>query len=58
MEAGTAKIQTRKQEDVKVRGRWEFDGAVDRKLSRRYAGKNVRKYLPQYSQSPTVYVRC
>jgi len=56
--AGFSTYTTRKQEDVKVRGRWEFDGAVDRKLSRRYAGKNVRKYLPQYSQSPTVYVRC
>lgn len=41
-----------------AQGRWEFEGAVDRVLSRKYVGRSVRKYFPRFSQSPTVYVHC
>ena len=54
--AGFSTYSTRKIE--KVRGRWEFEGMIDKQRSRRYVGRSVRKYFPQHSQSPTVYVGC
>jgi uncharacterized protein len=56
--AGFSEYLTRKQEDVTKRGRWEFEGKVEKKLSRRYVGKSVRKYFSKYSQSPFHYIGC
>jgi hypothetical protein len=52
--AGYSKYTTRECEFS--RGRWEFEGTIDKKLSRRYVGRSVRTYFPKHSQSPTVYV--
>lgn len=56
--AGYSEYKTRKLEEVKARGRWEFEGEIDKKLSRRYVGKSVRNYFPKHSQSPIQYVGC
>jgi uncharacterized protein len=56
--AGYSEYTTRKQEELKKRGRWEFEGEVEKKLSRRYVGKSVRKYFPKHSQSSVQYVGC
>jgi hypothetical protein len=55
--AASSEYATRNREEFS-RDRWEFEGAIERKLSRRYVGKSVRKYFPRHSQSPTVYVGC
>jgi len=52
--AGYSKYTTRECEFS--RGRWEFEGTIDKKLSRRYVGRSVRTYFPKHSQFPTVYV--
>jgi len=56
--AGYSEYTTRKPEEVKKQGRWEFEGKVDKKLSKRYVGKTVRKYFLKYGQSPVQYVGC
>jgi uncharacterized protein len=55
---GYSEYTTRLSQELSVRGRWEFEGDVDRKLSRRYVGKSVRKYFPKYGRSPIQYVGC
>lgn len=55
--AGFSNYKTRNSEEFS-RSRWEFEGETDRTLSRRYVGRNVRKYFPMHSQSPAVYVGC
>jgi hypothetical protein len=37
--AASSTYTTRPQDDLKVKGRWEFEGAVDVELSGRYAGR-------------------
>jgi uncharacterized protein len=56
--AGYSEYTTRKAEEIKKRGRWEFAGAFDKELSKRYVGKSVRKYFPRHSQSPVRFVGC
>jgi len=56
--AGYSEYTTRKPEELRERGRWEFEGKVDESLSKRYVGRSVRKYLPKYSQSSVQYVGC
>lgn len=56
--AGYSEYTTRKSEEVKKRGKWEFEGEVDRKLSKHYVGKSVRNYFPKHGQSPIQYVGC
>ena len=54
--AGSTDYTTRNGRQLNVKGRWEFEGAVDKELSERYVGKSVRDYLD--GQNPTVYVGC
>ncbi len=56
--AGFSEYVTRKREDVTKRGKWEFEGMVEKKLSKRYVGKSVRKYFSNYSRSSFHYVGC
>lgn len=56
--AGYSEYTTRKPEEFKKRERWEFEGEVDRKLSKLYVGKSVRKYFPKHGQAPVHYVGC
>jgi hypothetical protein len=56
--AGYSEYTTRSPADLKVRGRWEFEGNVEKRLSKRYVGKSVRKYFPKHSQSSVQYVGC
>ncbi len=49
---------TRKPEELMKRGKWEFEGSVEKKLSRRYVGKSVRKYVPMYAQTPVRFFGC
>lgn len=55
--AGFSTYKTRSSEEFSRR-RWEFEGVVDKQLSKQYVGRSVRRYFPEHSQSPTVYVRC
>ena len=55
--AGYSEYTTRKPEEVKKRGKWEFEGEVDRKLSKHYVGKSVRKYL-KGNRAPVRFVGC
>jgi hypothetical protein len=56
--AGYSEYTTRKPEELKRRGRWEFEGKVEKRLSQRYVGKSVRKYFPKYGQAAVQYVGC
>lgn len=56
--AGFSEYKTRKPEEVKKRGRWEFEGEIDKKLSKRYVGRSVRKYFREKGQFPVTYVGC
>ncbi len=56
--AGYSEYITRNSEEVKKRGRWEFEGKVEKKLSKHYVGKSVRKYFAKYVQSPFKFVGC
>jgi hypothetical protein len=49
---------TRKPAELKKRGKWEFEGKVEKEVSGRYMGKSARKYLPKHSQTPVQYVGC
>jgi hypothetical protein len=55
--AGTAAYRTRTPQDVKLPGRWEFDGSLaDKAIRDRYVGKSVAQYFKKGMQSPVVYV--
>lgn len=56
--AGFLEYTTRLPKELTKRERWEFEGRVDKKLSREYVGKSVRKYFPKHSQSSVQYVGC
>ena len=56
--AGYSRYTTRKSQELKKSGRWEFEGRVERALSNRYVGKSVRKYFPKHSQTSIQYVGC
>jgi|SRR5579863_1024919 len=56
--AGYSEYTTRKPEEIGKRGRWEFEGKVEKRLSQRYVGKSVRKYFPKYNRSPVRFVSC
>ena len=56
--AGYSEYTTRKPETVKKRGRWEFQGEVEKELSAHYVGKSVRKYLRAPSQNPIRFIGC
>ena len=43
--AGYSEYTTRIPEELKKRGRWEFEGKVEKKLFKKYVGKSVRKYF-------------
>jgi hypothetical protein len=42
---GYSEYSTRIPEELTKRGRWEFEGKVEKKLFKKYVGKSVRKYF-------------
>lgn len=56
--AGYSEYTTRKPEELKKRGKWEFEGKVEKELSKRYVGKSVRKYFPKYGRAAVKFVGC
>jgi hypothetical protein len=54
--AGTLPYATRRLEDVRRAGRWEFDGDVAMDVRTVYVGKSVRGYVGESSQNPIRYV--
>lgn len=56
--AGYSEYATRKAEELMKRGKWEFEGSVEKKLSRRYVGKSVRRYFSPYARAPVRFVGC
>jgi uncharacterized protein len=56
--SGYSEYSTRKTEELRKAGKWEFEGSVEKKLSKHYAGKSVRKYFRKHSQSSVQYVGC
>jgi len=56
--AGYSTYKTRILKGLKIGGRWEFEGEVVKQMSKRYAGKSVRKYLGKGIQTPFRFVGC
>jgi len=56
--AGYSEYTTRRTEVLKKRGKWEFEGEVEKQLSKRYLGKSVRKYFRKHGQASVQYVGC
>lgn len=54
--AGTLHYETRDNAELKVNGRWEFDGQIASDIRDIYVGGSVRDYLGKSSQNPIRYV--
>lgn len=54
--AGSLHYETRSI--VGVDGRWEFDGCVDAKLSKRYVNLSVKGYFKKGASNPVTYINC
>lgn len=55
-EAGTTTYHTRRAEDLKKKGRWEFVGAVAPRLAQKYQACSVSAQLA--GRNPVAYVNC
>lgn len=55
--AGYSEYTTRRPEEFKKRGRWEFEGKVEKEVSKRYVEKSVRKYF-RNTRVPFRFVGC
>jgi hypothetical protein len=57
--AGSLTYRTRDIADVRVPGRWEFEGHVAEPTMRmRYIDQSVAQYFQGGSQNPVTYVNC
>lgn len=57
--AGTLKYETRDNEPLKARDRWEFTGCpASNEVRNRYVGGSVTEYLSKGAQNPIKYVNC
>ena len=57
--AGTYHYRYRPMDEVKIPGRWEFEGLIaEESVRSKYLDKSVREYFGKRSQNPIMYVNC